>query len=127
MSQREVKYFKLLAKMYEIKERFFSIREDLDEDEGDKAELQKKQANLNKQIQEQMIKINKLKEEGKTDKVLKEEMNLKKKEANIAKYKQNIQKVQRRIEKRKADLQKYEVELRKIESEINLDFPEKMQ
>ena len=112
--------------MYELKEKFFDVREDLDEDEGKKAEIQKKRAILNKQVQEQLIKINKLKEDGKVDKVLKEEMKLKKKEANIAKLKQGIQNIQKKIEKRKADLQKFEVELRKTESEINLDFPEKM-
>ena len=70
MSEREIKYYKLLTKFYGTKEKFFDVKEDLDELEGKKVYFKKKNAEVNQDLQERFVKINKLRESGKGDKVL---------------------------------------------------------
>ena len=125
MSEREINYYKLLAKHYGIKEKYFDIQEDIDELEGKKAYYQKQQANVNRERQELLIKVNKLRSEGKEDKALKQEMNLKKKEVNIANSKKSIQDIQKKIEKKKLEFQKTRAELEKSESQLKTDFADK--
>ena len=125
MSERDIKYYKQLSKQYEIKEKLFDVKEDYDELEGDKAGHQKKQARANVSLVEQMIKVNKLKNDGKADKALKIEIKLKKKEAEIAKYKQTIAEIQKKMGKKKLDIRKIEAELERIESQLRSDFADK--
>ncbi len=125
MSERDINYFKLLAKYYGIKEKFFDIKEDIDELEGKKAYYQKQQANVNRELQGMLLKINKLRSDGKADKALKQEMNLKKKEVNVANYKKSIQDIQNKIEKIKLEFQKTRTELEKTESQLKMEFPDK--
>lgn len=125
MSERDIKYYKQLSKQYEIKEKLFDVKEDYDELEGEKASYQKKQASANVSLIELMIKISKLKEDGKADKALKQEIKTKKKEAEIAKFKQTISVIQKKMGKKKLDIRKIEAELERIESQLRSDFADK--
>lgn len=115
----------MLAKKFKIKEKMFDEKEDFDELEGDKASFQRKQATEKVEVQEQFIKIQNLRENGKEDKALKQEMKLKKKEAAIAKYKRTIADIQKKIDKKKLNVRKIEDELEKIESQLRADFADK--
>ena len=125
MSEREVKYYKLLAKFYHTKMKHFDVKEDLDELEGKKVYFKMKNAEINKEIQEQLIKINKMKESGKGDKALKEEAKLKKKELAIAENKKKIQSILMKLEKKKAEFQKVRSEMEKSETQIKTEFSDK--
>ncbi|TET80207.1 MAG: hypothetical protein E3J43_02540 [Candidatus Heimdallarchaeota archaeon] len=125
MSEREVKYYKLLAKFYGTKEKFFDVKEDLDELEGKKVYFKRKNAEVNKELQEQLIKINKLKESGKGDKALKEEAKLKKKEVTIAENRSKIQSILMKIEKKKLEFQKVRAEMEKTEAQIKTEYSDK--
>ena len=125
MSEREVKYYKLLAKKFKITEKVFDEKEDFIELEGDKASFQRKQAIGKAEVQEQLIKVQKLRDSGNEDKALKQEMKLKKKEAAIAKFKRTISDIQRKIDKQKLEVRKIEDELEKIESKLRSDFADK--
>ncbi|MBY9002229.1 MAG: hypothetical protein KGD64_15015 [Candidatus Heimdallarchaeota archaeon] len=125
MSERDVKYYRQLSKQFEIKEKLFDEKEDYYELEGAKASYQQRQASDKASHSEQMIKVNKLKEEGKADKALKLEVKVKKKEAEIAKYKQTISNIQKKIDKKKLDVRKIEDELEKMESQLRTDFADK--
>ncbi|MHA1954209.1 MAG: hypothetical protein ACW96U_09725 [Candidatus Heimdallarchaeaceae archaeon] len=125
MSEREAKYYRMLAKKFEITEKVFEAKEDYNELEADKAEHQKKQAKGNAEVQEQLLKIQKLRNDGKEDKALKQEMKSKKKEADIAQFKRTIQEIQSKIEKKKLDILKIEGELQKVETKLRADFAEK--
>ena len=125
MSEREIKYYKKLAKKFEITEKLFEAKEDYNELEADKASAQKKQAKGNSEVQEQLMKIQKLRNDGKEDKALKQEMKTKKKESDIAQYKRDIQDIQSKIEKKKQDILKIESELQKVEAQLRSDFAEK--
>ena len=125
MTERDIKYYKQLAKQFGVKEKLFDDKEDYNELEGLKASYQKKQASARVNHHEQMIKVNKLKEEGKADKALKLEVKVKKKEAEISKFKQTISSVQSKIDKKKLDIRKIEGELEKLESELRVNFADK--
>ena len=125
MSEREINYFKLLTKFYDIKVKFFDIKEDIDEYEGKIANFQKMNSIANKERQEQLIKINKLKEDSKADKALKLEMKMKKKEVVIANNKAKISEVLKKSEKKKSEFQKIRTELENTESQLKTEFPDK--
>jgi hypothetical protein len=125
MSEREVKYYKLLTKYYNTKMKHFDVKEDLDELEGKKVYFKMKNAEINKEIQEQLIKIRKMKEGGKGDKALKEEAKLKKKELGIAENKKKIQSILIKIEKKKSEFQKVRSEMEKSETAIKTEFSDK--
>ena len=125
MSEREINYFKLLTKFYDIKVKFFDIKEDIDEYEGKIANFQKMNSIANKERQEQLIKINKLKEDNKADKALKLEMKMKKKEVVIANNKAKISEVLKKSEKKKSEFQKVRTELENTESQLKTEFPDK--
>lgn len=125
MSERDVKYYKQLAKQFEIKEKLLDEKEDQIELEGAKAYNQKRQAQASASLQQQMIKVRKLKDEGKAEKALKLEIKLKKKEAEIAKFKQSVSEIQKKIDKKKLDIRKIEAELEGIESKVRTEFADK--
>lgn len=125
MSDRDIKYYKKLAKKFKVKEKLFDEKEDFNELEGDKASLQRKQAEGKAEVQEQLLKIQKLRESGNEDKALKQEMKLKKKEATITKYKKNITDIQKKMDKKKLEVRKIEDNLEEIESQLRSDFADK--
>jgi len=125
MSERDIKYYKKLAKKFKVKEKMFDEKEDFNELEGDKASFQRKQAEGKAEVQEQLLKIQKLRESGNEDKALKQEIKLKKKEAAIAKYKINITDNQKKMDKKKLEIRKIEDELEEIESQLRSDFADK--
>lgn len=125
MSERDIKYYKQLAKQFSVKTKLFDQKEDYNELEGAKANYQKKQAEANVSLQEQMLKVNKLKNEGNADKALKLEAKAKKKEADIAKIKHTISEIQKKIDKKKQDVRKVEDELTKLENQLKSDFADK--
>jgi chromosome segregation ATPase len=125
MSEREAKYYRMLSKKFDVTEKLFEAKEDYNELEADKASVQKKQAKGNAEVEEQQLKIVKLRNDGKEDKALKQEMKLKKKESDIAQFKRDIQEIQSKIEKKKLDILKIESELQKVETQLRSDFAEK--
>ncbi len=125
MSEREVKYYKMLTKFYNTKMKNFDVKEDLDELEGKKVYFKMKNAEINKEIQEQLLKIRKMKEGGKGDKALKEEAKLKKKELAIAENKKKIQSIMTKIDKKKGEFQKVRADMEKAEREIKTEFSDK--
>ena len=125
MSEREVKYYKLLAKFYQTKMKNFDVKEDLDELEGKKVFFKMKNAEINKEMQEQLIKIKKMKESGKADKALKDEAKLKKKELEIAENKKKIQSIIMKIEKKKTEFQKVRSDMEKSEAVLKTEFSDR--